>query len=84
MKDMIHSIIFACLFIGSQIAGILHYHDRGVIPVLIAAYGASVLIRKGKTIFAVSNVIAGAGHCACQTVYLLLWHIDNMEGQTLC
>ena len=80
---MVHALVFSCFLISCQIPGILHHHNGGMIPSGTAADRAEFLISQGKTLTAVTDIVLGIRNGAGQALYLLLWHADNVEGQTL-
>jgi len=83
MEHMIDSVIFAGFLISRQVAGVFYYHNRTVVTFCTAADRTKLLVCERKALFAVTDIISGAGHGSCQLFYLLLRHIYDMKRKSL-
>ena len=81
---MIDSFIFAGLFIGCKISGILHYHDRAVIPSPVSADRAYLFVCQCKAFLTVTNIFLCLQDRFCQTLHLVFRHVNQMKSQALC
>ena len=83
MKHMVNALIFSGLFIGREISGVFHHHDRGMIPFFIAADGAELLIRQGKTFFTVADIFSGIQDRVRQPLHFLHRTVNDVKSQPL-
>ena len=83
MKYMVYPVEFTRFLVRRQIARVLHDHDHAVVPRLTPADLAEFLIRQGKALLTVMNIVLRVADRAGETFYLFLRHVDDMECQTL-
>ena len=83
MKHVVYTVIFSGLFVCRKVSSILHYHDRLVVTITIAADRTQFLISQSKAFFAISDIRSRAGHRTRKLFYLILGHIDDVKRQAL-
>ena len=83
MKYMVYPVEFTRFLVRRQIARIFHDHDHAVISGLTPADRTEFLIRQGKALLTVMDIVLCVADRAGETVYLFLRHVDDMECQTL-
>ena len=83
MQYMVHTFILPCLFVSSQISGVLHHHNGLVIAFVAAADRAKLLIRQRIAFLAVADVGFSLCNSSRQARHLLLRHIDDVKRQSL-